>query len=334
MRSEIPQIEVITAIADADFEDFVAQLLYSQGWSIIFRAFDAQALVDHLNARRSLRTVIVYMADLPGFTSDSLLAYEDTPFTFICLDGSEPAAHSIMQKIRSQLRLPLLQRPASEPALSQIQSFAAPKIYTFIGSSPSRSSLAIALGQELSEIDTGRARISMIDVEFRSQSLTRKLEDYGVDLTHISCDPASKPRALPEIESGAIGIVDIGLLPSLGEAVHDRRWYGNLITSILDATTHLLYVVSSTEESLDELAQFLKEFPILLRKIPITYICILVGSSRELRQAEARFLTLTMAENRSVIRQSQLERERGIFGSLISSKTGKSEIGKIAQSIR
>ena len=41
MRSEIPQIEVITAIADADFEDFVAQLLFSQGWSIIHRAFDA-----------------------------------------------------------------------------------------------------------------------------------------------------------------------------------------------------------------------------------------------------------------------------------------------------
>ena len=38
MRSEIPQLEVITAIADAETEDFVSQLLYSQGWSIIYRA--------------------------------------------------------------------------------------------------------------------------------------------------------------------------------------------------------------------------------------------------------------------------------------------------------
>ena len=96
MRSEIPQIEVITAIADADFEDFVAQLLFSQGWSIIFRAFDAQTLEEFLVSRRSLRTVIIYKADLPGFKSDSIMDYENDPFTFISLDGSEQAAHSFV----------------------------------------------------------------------------------------------------------------------------------------------------------------------------------------------------------------------------------------------
>ena len=98
-------------------------------------------------------------------------------------------------------------------------------------------------------------------------------------------------------------------------------------------------MVRSTQDNLDELAHFLKEFPILLRKIPITYICILVGTSRELRESEARFLTLTTAENRFLFRESQLRQGAGsmgllgVPGILGSPKPGKGEIGKIAQSL-
>jgi hypothetical protein len=139
---------------------------------------------------------------------------------------------------------------------------------------------------------------------------------------------------MPELSPDQRVIVDLGLLPSLGETVHDRRWQGSLISSILEATTHLLYVVRSTQESLDELAHFLKEFPLLLRKIPITYICILVGTSRELRESEARFLTLTTAENRFLFRESSLRGGAGLLGGLGTPKPGKGEIGKIAQSLR
>ena len=173
----------------------------------------------------------------------------------------------------------------------------------------------------------------MIDADFRSPSLSKRLAKASSSLSLIPLDSTGKPRALPELESNETAIVDLGALPSLGEAIHDRRWQGNLISSILESTTHLLYVVQSTDESLDELARFLKEFPILLRKIPITYICVLVGSSRELRQAEARFLALTTAENRFLIRESQLNATPGLLGSLTSTKPGKSEIGKIAQSL-
>jgi len=68
MRSEIPQLEVITAIHDSESEDFVSQLLFSQGWNIIYRAFDAASLTRFMHSRGSeLRTVIIYMTDLPNF---------------------------------------------------------------------------------------------------------------------------------------------------------------------------------------------------------------------------------------------------------------------------
>lgn len=340
MRSEIPQLEVITAIADADFEDFVAQLLFSQGWSIIYRAFDAMAMQDFLQSRTSLRTVIIYKTDLPGMSSQILMEYPDEPFTFISLDGSEPAAHAIMQKIRSQLRLPLVQsaQPLASISHEPQRQVPMPRVVTVTGSSgaPGRTTLALALGEVLQS--QGNSGLTFVDADFRSQSLSRRIQNSSKlsPASLLPLDPGSKPTALPELASDHIAIVDLGLLPSLSEAVNDRRWQGSLISSILEATTQLLFVVRSTQESLDELARFLKEFPILLRKIPITYICILVGTSRELRESEARFLTLTQAENRFLLRESQLRGGPGLLGIngvVGTQKPGKGEIGKIAQSI-
>jgi hypothetical protein len=356
MRSEIPQLEVVTAIADADFEDFVAQLLFSQGWSIIYRAFDATAMNTFLSERRGLRTVVIYKADLPGFTSETIMEYEDDPFTFISLDGSEAAAHAVMQKIRTQLRLPMVH--VGEAAASTLNHIPAsanrvllqPKVVTITGSAgaPGRTTLALALGEELAAV-RGKG-IGMIDADFRSRTLTRRLsndpsskpsqkESVRSRLSLLPLDASEKPTKLPELTPDETAIVDLGTLPSLGEAVHDRRWHGSLVSSILEATTHLLYVVRSTQESLDELAAFLKEFPILLRKMPITYICVLVGNSRQLREAEARFLTLTAAENRFLIRGSRLTANTGALsilgtvGPTLGAKPGKGEIGKIAQSL-
>ena len=65
MRSEIPQLDVVTAIGDAEAEDYVAQLLFTQGWNIIYRAFDMNSLQEFLNNRaKELRTVLVYRRDL------------------------------------------------------------------------------------------------------------------------------------------------------------------------------------------------------------------------------------------------------------------------------
>ena len=68
MKSEIPQLQVITAISDSDCEDFVSQLLFSQGWSIIYRAIDMAGLMDFLSVRNGeLRTVVIFKSDLPDF---------------------------------------------------------------------------------------------------------------------------------------------------------------------------------------------------------------------------------------------------------------------------
>lgn len=60
MQSEIPQLQVVTAIGDAESEDYIAQLLFSQGWNIVYRAFDMAALLGFFEKRsKEMRTVLV-----------------------------------------------------------------------------------------------------------------------------------------------------------------------------------------------------------------------------------------------------------------------------------
>ncbi len=130
-------------------------------------------------------------------------------------------------------------------------------------------------------------------------------------------------------------VVDLGTLPAISEAVSDRRWHGSLINNVLDSSTHLVYLVKSTPPNIDELGMFLREFPLLAKKLPVTYVCVLAGHSRELREWEGKFLTLTTGESRHILRESQLERD--IDGSgLPFMKAGNSkrkEIAKIALSL-
>jgi hypothetical protein len=109
MRSEIPQLEVVTAISDADCEDFVSQLLFSQSWSIIYRAIDMSGLVDFLEARTgALRTVVIFKSDLPDFDVELLQGLANSKVTHICIDNIETNSHKLMTYIRGQLRLPLI----------------------------------------------------------------------------------------------------------------------------------------------------------------------------------------------------------------------------------
>ena len=119
MQSEIPQLEVVTAIGDADAEDYVAQLLFSQGWNIVFRAFDMMALMEYFNNRPTeLRTVLVFRKDLPEFDSTELDKLISPTLTMISLDGITLVAHQVMTHIRSQLRLPLIvNQPLKAPEI-------------------------------------------------------------------------------------------------------------------------------------------------------------------------------------------------------------------------
>ena len=314
MRSEIPQLEVITAIADAETEDFVSQLLYSQGWSIIYRAIDLISLKSAIADRGNLlRTVVIYCSDLPGLEEQGIEVDSLPTLTFINLDGVVVNSHSIMTLIRTQLRLPLIQSNIGQLILREndlpvAAKPRAPKLITVTGTTgaPGRTHLAYSLANHLSS----HRSVSLIDADLRSPSLAY-LAGSALDSSHrcqlVTLDQGEKPTQIPLIEGGLreLSIVDIGALPPVQEFINDRRWQASLINHILESTSSLIFVAKSSGLSLLRLEQFIAEFPILLRKIPIIYILNQKGSTRADQAIEKRFLSLTAGEDRFVLPHDQ-----------------------------
>ena len=293
MQSEIPQLQVVTAIGDAESEDYIAQLLFSQGWNIVYRAFDMAALLGFFEKRsKEMRTVLVFKDDLSGFDSEKIELLISPTTTMINLSGVAMSAHSVMSFIRSQLRLPLIVgKPNSEiyapntPTLSKVKSI----LVSGTPGAPGKSTIAINLA--LSN------KLPIYDFDFKSPSIEYLISRSELDIKLLKTEDL-KPR---EFKPTSNSIIDLGNMPSLGEMVNDRRWHASLINSVFESASQLIFVVKASGLSLLRLEKFIKDFPILLRKIPIIYTLNQAGNSREERALERKFLKMVEGESSVVI---------------------------------
>jgi hypothetical protein len=343
MQSEIPQLQVITAISDADCEDFVSQLLFSQGWSIIYRAIDMSGLIDFLEARGdALRTVVIFKSDLPDFNLEAIQTYVNSKVTYISIDNVETNSHKLMTHIRSQLRLPLIVNyEVSETSneASNPEKVRKPCVITITGTvgSPGRSSVALNIANYLAT----QSKVSIYDADSRAPALeyllgrARKSNENLKLVNLMNTVPQDELAELKIGDPAQISIVDLGSLPPLSEVVNDRRWNAGFINRTLEETTTLIYLCKSNGLSLIRLEQFMTQFPVLLRKIPIIYLLNQTGNSREDRALANRFAKMCDGEISFILPiNSQInttlaapaKRESG-FGKAIS------EIGRIAQEV-
>lgn len=348
VQSEIPQLQVITAISDADCEDFVSQLLFSQGWSIIFRAIDMSGLSTFLEERTgALRTVVIYKSDLPDFSQELLNQFLTPKVTHICIDSIETNSHKLMTHIRGQLRLPLIISPnitneresASNLVNQPIQPVQPiqPCVITITGTvgAPGRSSVALNIANYLAQ----NTKVQIYDADIRAPSL-----DYLLGRAIKSCENLSlvnvstlnKSSEATIADQSHIAVVDLGPLPPLEEVVNDRRWQAGFINRTLEETTTLIYLCKSNGLSLIRLEQFISQFPVLLRKLPIIYILNQSRSTREGRALANRFtkicngeISFILPNNEEINTNLALPAKReNAFGKTIA------EIGRIAQLVK
>lgn len=344
MKSEIPQLEVVTAISDSDSEDFVSQLLFSQGWSIIYRAMDMDGLMEFLESRSGeLRTVVIYKSDLPNFEGTLLDAVANSKVTNICIDEIEINSHKLMTYIRGQLRLPLIatQSPANserniEKKNHEVAIVRKPSVITITGTvgSPGRSSVALNIANYLA----ANSAVNLYDADLQAPALEYlkgRSEKNSENLKLITLISRESLLQTKVGDSSGINIVDLGALPPLSQVVNDRRWQAGFINRTLEETTTLIYLCKSNGLSLIRLEQFMSQFPVLLRNLPIIYILNQSGGTREDRALANRFSKMCDGETSFVLpRNSQIntnlvepaKRESG-FGKAIS------EIGRIAQQV-
>ena len=344
MQSEIPQLQVITAISDADCEDFVSQLLFSQGWSIIFRAIDMSGLTTFLEERTgALRTVVIYKSDLPEFKQDLLNQFLTPKVTHICIDNIETNSHILMTHIRGQLRLPLIiesigsQEVYGANKFNSIPVTKPPCVITITGTvgAPGRSSVALNIANYLAESH----EVNIYDADSRAPALDYLLGRAIKSSNNLSLVNISTLSKLSEVEisnQSHISVIDLGPLPPLEEVVNDRRWQAGFINRTLEETTTLIYLCKSNGLSLIRLEQFISQFPVLLRKLPIIYILNQSRSTREGRALANRFMKICTGEVSFIlpiheqinINLAMPAKRETAFGKAIA------EIGRIAQVIK
>ena len=345
MKSEIPQLQVVTAISDSECEDFVSQLLFSQGWSIIYRAIEMAGLMEFLDARKGeLRTVVIFKSDLPNFDEALLESASNSKVKNICIDKIETNSHQLMTYIRGQLRLPLIANAglANSEKLGAIQSQQVPAerkpcVITITGTvgSPGRSSVALNIANYLA----ANSQVNLYDADLRAPALEYFIGRAGKNNENLKLSSLISQEKLIDSkigDSSAINIVDLGSLPPLTEVVNDRRWQAGFINRTLEETTTLIYLCKSNGLSLIRLEQFMSQFPVLLRKLPIIYILNQSGSTREDRALANRFSKMCDGEISFILPMNHrintnlaepAKRESG-FGRTIS------EIGRIAREVK
>ncbi|CAN2242625.1 BY-kinase domain containing protein [actinobacterium SCGC AAA044-D11] len=345
MKSEIPQLQVVTAISDSDCEDFVSQLLFSQGWSIIYRAIDMAGLMEFLETRNGdLRTVVIFKSDLPNFSNELLESAANSKVKNICIDDIEINSHKLMTFIRGQLRLPLIANSSASNSnqieksqSSQIPSARKPCVITITGTvgAPGRSSVAINIANYLA----ASSQVNLFDADTRAPALEYFIGRAGNNHQNLNLVNLVSQEKSIEVTIGkttSVSIVDLGPLPPLTEVVNDRRWQAGFINRTLEETTTLIYLCKSNGLSLIRLEQFMSQFPVLLRNLPIIYILNQSGSTREDRALSNRFLKMCEGETAFILPMNNrintnlaepAKRESG-FGRTIS------EIGRLAQEVK
>ena len=285
MKSEIPQLQVVTAISDSDCEDFVSQLLFSQGWSIIYRAIDMAGLMEFLEARNGdLRTVVIFKSDLPNFSAEMLESSANSKVKNICIDDIEINSHKLMTFIRGQLRLPLIATASQNSQNSQnlqVPAVLKPCVITITGTvgAPGRSSVALNIANYLA----ATSQVNLFDADTRAPALDYFIGRAGNNHENLNLSSLISQEKSIEVtigKSSSVSIVDLGPLPPLTEVVNDRRWQAGFINRTLEETTTLIYLCKSNGLSLIRLEQFMSQFPVLLRSLPIIYILNQSGSTR------------------------------------------------------
>ena len=342
MKSEIPQLQVVTAISDSDCEDFVSQLLFSQGWSIIYRAIDMAGLMEFLETRNGdLRTVVIFKSDLPNFSNELLESAANSKVKNICIDDIEINSHKLMTFIRGQLRLPLIANSSvsnsNQIESLQIPSARKPCVITITGTvgAPGRSSVALNIANYLA----AGSQVNLFDADTRAPALEYFIGRAGNNHQNLNLVNLVSQEKSIEVTIGktsSVSIVDLGPLPPLTEVVNDRRWQAGFINRTLEETTTLIYLCKSNGLSLIRLEQFMSQFPVVLRNLPIIYILNQSGSTREDRALSNRFLKMCEGETAFILPMNNrintnlaepAKRESG-FGRTIS------EIGRIAQEVK
>lgn len=237
---------VITAIADSDFEGFVASTLYSQGWSVSFRALSTESLKEFINSNPSTDAILIFSPDLPGISQEILnslkpLLHRILGFAtasglenkFFDVTSRPKGPLDLLEAIRGNIRAPMVRSPqvrAVKTKRAEIIAFGS------LGNGSGCTTIAINFAFELAHLGK---KVLLIDANHSAPAIAILLDKrnlnspeswkqiseniYSIEITHENLEMIAL-KLIDAVQDFDCIVVDLGSVMDLRNILIDRRW--------------------------------------------------------------------------------------------------------------
>ena len=306
---------VITAISDAQFEGFVSGTLFAQGWSVVFRAIDNEALERFCsnNVEQAASSLLIYSPDLPGINNDvvkhlttkvkQVVGFSSKTNTeYADLHPNPATATDLVSIVRGFVRAPMLRQ------VSQISRANRKAHVIAIGSAGSDTgctTIALNLAMELSVL--GKSTL-LIDANFRAPSIAALIAIRNVQ-SEAGWRTIAPQLAIAEItqkEAGTIDqlmesatqsfdniVIDLGSISGLSNRLTDRRWTSTMTTWSCDQGDELMVIARPDLLGIHRLEQVCNLLEKTSIRAALSFTLNMRSQGKTGADEEAQFLAIT-----------------------------------------
>ena len=267
-KAQGASLNFVTAIVNSEIEAEVAQLLFSHGNNIIFRALNLSSLSDFL-AQQGNEFQIIHCAD---FATDSAIGnlkgrFPQIKFTQI-LAGFDPVA--LLTDLSQSMRQPLMRKQQRFPNLiSILGTFGSPGISTVTNQLAARNQSSTIL----------HAATNTLRPVINHQCSELQIENFDINLS----------------ATGKF-FLDAGSTKALTGSISDRRFAGQILNWALNSSAKLIYVLKPDENGIAGLSTFLNDYQNLIAPPPIIYILNQQRFNAKARLINTQFLSLVSGQ--------------------------------------
>lgn len=300
---------VVTAIRDADFEGFIAETLFNQGWNVTFRALDIASLLTKLETTSTPISLLLISTDVEGLTPETLEQISAKGVRFFLFGSthltseqfpeaiSQPATSlELLGLIRGSLRTPMVRAGHKEKFRAKTIAIASP-----IPASGC-TTLAINLGAELAQLGK---KILIVDAHPYFPTFAIRLGERGInnsmELRNISnqfwaleITPGDISGALSALEKARFEfdfiIIDTGLIRDFPAILTGRRWCGEVFIWVTAFADELLVMCKTDLVSMERVKKFTAELSRNPIKPAISFVKYSSGATKKSKIESDQFL--------------------------------------------
>ncbi|CAN2209502.1 BY-kinase domain containing protein [Candidatus Nanopelagicaceae bacterium] len=301
-------LNLVTAIADSESENFVASTLFTQGWSVTFRALDFDSLHSYSQSKECQGSVLVISTDLLGIEPGRLEAISPhfSKVFLFAASGSEDFSDAIALPENALDLVGLLRGSLRAPMTHSLSKSDPPRRARVIaigsaGNATGCSTLALNIAAELSLLEKS---VLLIDGNSDSPAIATLLGSRGL---HTD----TKPRAINQwLEIAEIShenvyssiqtlekamrdrdfiVVDLGAIRDLSANLSGKRWTAEALVWVCTHGDDLWILAKSDAIGLERLRTFTAEISRTAIRPALTYFQAERPSGRNGSQSRSEF---------------------------------------------